>query len=304
MANTVVLTVPEKILTSYVVAAPERMPSGLSGPSVERATTELSGDGGTLVDVAPRVDVIAPDEPWFAHMVELLACPDCGPHLPPKALARLCSAERHLVVTATHGPAWPPLHVYTAATTAEALAVSTGGILLDPEAPLLRRTRWAPCSLRDRDGFAVAEWLEITVSPDETDIRRGTWMTTGGLGRFGLPEIIAKRIPPGVARGWCSVLNGLAQTLLDAHWADLDAEPGRAFREIAETVVVTSEAVEAATGRARPTSGSAEVRLRLDPGAPGVPSYLTVMPPRAFRGPAGRWRHDVVTALLGGRPAR
>ncbi|GAA2075853.1 hypothetical protein [Actinomadura alba] len=241
MANTVILTVPEKLLAMYVVAAPERMPCGLTERSGGRATTALCRGEGTLVDVAPRVDVIASGEPWFAHMVELLGCSDCGPHLAPAALARLCSAERHLLVTATHGPAWPPLHVYTAATTAEALAVSTGGILLDPESPLLRRIRWAPCALRHRDGFGVADWLEVAVSADETDIRRGMRMTTGGLARFGLPELLADRIPPDLAGGWCDVLNGLAQTLLEAHWADLDAEPGRAFREIAEVVTVTSE---------------------------------------------------------------
>jgi hypothetical protein len=299
MMNTLVLPVPEKVVSLYLVGAPERMPSGLAEPSVERTATALPADGLPLVDVAPRVDVIERGEPPIAEMVELLDCPHCGPHLDPAALERLRSAEWHLLVAAMYGPAWPPLHMWTAATTAEALAVSTGGILLDPGAPLLRRTPWAPCALRDRDDFAVAEWLEVTVSADETDLRRGMWMTTSGLSRFGLPELQAKRVPPDLTKGWCDVLNGLAQTLLSAHWADLDAEPGRAFREIAETVTVTSEDIEAATGRSCPP-GAAEVRLRLDPGAPGAVSFLTVMPPRVFRGPAGRWRREVVTALLGG----
>jgi hypothetical protein len=299
MANTVVLPVPEKLVSMYIVAAPERMPSGLAERSIERAAPVLSGDGIPLVDVAPRVDVIERGESPLAEMVEQLDCPDCGPHLDPAVLARLRSAERHLLVTAMYGPVWPPLHMWTAATTAEALAVSTGGILLDPEAPLLRRTRWAPCALRDRNGFAVAEWVEIAVSADETDIRRGMWMTTSGLSRFGLPELQGKRISPDLTTAWCDVLNGLAQALLDAHWADLDVEPGRAFREIAETVTVTSEDVEAATGRSYPP-GAAEVRLRLDPGAPGAASFLTIMPPRALRGPAWHWRREVVAALLGG----
>jgi hypothetical protein len=161
--------------------------------------------------------------------------------------------------------------MWTAVTTAEALAVSTGGVFLDPEAPFLRRVRWAPCALRDRTTFAVAEWLEVAVSADRTDVRRGMWMTTSGLARFGLPELQGRRIPPDLTTGWCDVLSGLAQTLLDAHWADLGVEPERAFREIAETVTVTSEDVEAATGRTCPP-GAAELRLRLDPGAPGATS--------------------------------
>ncbi|MBC6457800.1 hypothetical protein [Actinomadura sp. HBU206391] len=299
MANTLVLPVPERLLSLYVVAAPERMPSGLAERPVGHAAKALSADGAPLVDVAPRVEVIEAGRPPLAGMVELLGCLDCGPHLDPATLAKVRSAERHLMVAATYGPAWPPLHAWTAVTTAEALAVATGGILFDPEAPLLRPVRWAPCALRDRHRFAVGEWLEVGVSADQTDIRRGMWMTTAGLARFGLPELQGRRIPPDLTVGWCDVVNGLAQTLLRAHWADLDVEPGRAFREIAETVTVTSEDVEAATGRRYPP-GSAEVRLRLDPGAPGRASYLTVLPPRAFRGPAGRWRREIVAALLGG----
>jgi hypothetical protein len=291
MANTLVLPVAEKVLALYVVAAPEHLPPGL----LARDRAGLGEYGAPPVDIEPRVDVIGTGDPPLSGLLDLLDCPACGPHADPQELSRIRTADRHLIVAAANGPGWPPLHMWTAGTTAEALTVATGGILLDPDVPFIGPGPGASCALRDRELFQVVDWIEVAVA-DEDDPRAGRWLATSGLPRFGLPELQIHQVPAGLDDPWTAIINGLAQLLLQAHWDSLAARPGLAFREFPDTLTLTSADITHATGRPLPPAAT-RIRLRLDLGSPDDTAFLTILPPRGYRGTEAHWRKEVSAAL-------
>lgn len=265
MADTLVVPVPEKVLASFVIAAPRRLPSGL----LPGALTQRD-----LIDLEPRVVLVGSDVEPMPELLEHLGCADCGPHCPPELLDRLREADGFIVVLSMYGCGWPPLHVWTAASTAQALAIATGGILIDPSILEVRPAGWEPLPLQAPWDFAVADWVKVICSSEP----EGIWASTSGLARFGLPELQVKEVPEALARPWCDVLHGLALVLLCGQWAALGERPELAFREFPGAVTVTSAAVESALGF-EPSSGggSAELVLQYDPGPPGEDSFLTVL---------------------------
>ncbi|ROO89423.1 hypothetical protein EDD29_7113 [Actinocorallia herbida] len=285
MDKTFVLPVPAELRAVCVVAAPLSLPVGLGSGAL--ALVELVTAG-----VPPLPWLIGPS----AH------CPRCVPgglDIDSGLVRRMRAADFHLRVSAVGGPRWPPRHLTEAAALAFVLAEETGGILLDAVTGDVEPWSGPPEPFDDGPGeFAAAEWIGVVSVPE--DRGRGWTLTTAGLAVLGLPELRVTRIPEELRRPWSDVLSGLAQHLLLEQWADLEAAPASAFREIPAEVGLTAAEVGRATAGCPHRRGAALLALRLDPGTPGGPPTLLSVVAPAPRGPArrtGSWREDVVTEL-------
>lgn len=284
MSDTLILSVPERLFAGFVVAGPDRLPEG-----VRELGARLTDE--TIVDLCPFVDILGPEDgpiPWLA---EVYGCAECGDRVDPDLARRVADGERHLGVACAYGPAWPPLHLWLAAFTAQMHEQAGGGVVVDAETswPLQEDWAWADVP----DGFAIAEWVKIAV----TSTDRGMQMATMGMARLGLPEIQAERIPSTLLGPWANLTNGVAQRLLLDQWRDLADHPGRALREIDARVTISVADIEAATDRDRDCpDGTAVVQLRHDPATSGQ-SYLTITRPDEHPATDARWRQEVVEQL-------
>src|SRR5690606_10434706 len=119
-------------------------------------------------------------------------------------LAALRSARRHLVVTSIADPAAQPRQAQAARLVARTLAAATGGRGADLAANPPPSDPPGP----EPDRFLLCDdWLGVFLTPGEGRTLRAD---TAGLHRFGLPELVAVRIPYGRMLTAVTVLRGLA----------------------------------------------------------------------------------------------
>src|SRR5690606_27794404 len=102
---------------------------------------------------------VGEDDPTLAWAREILCCPDCSPGAEALLGELLHTTRRHLKVTGTAAPGWPPAHLYATARAVDVLAESTGGVPLDAEAPRTLPRPWRPTPAAAPETFPVAEWL-------------------------------------------------------------------------------------------------------------------------------------------------
>ncbi|MEO3788450.1 hypothetical protein ABGB12_34415 [Actinocorallia sp. B10E7] len=280
MTKTLILPVPEVVHAVYLVAAPLWIPP-------EPRTGTLA-----LVDV---VDGREPPLPWLVEAGECPDCARCGLEYDGFTVRRLRAAERHLRITVAGTAAWPPDHLTVAASAGYDLAERTGGILVDGVTADLEPWARPPDPFDDPWNFAAAEWLAVAALPDPGSHRSWT-LRTRGLRIFGVPELRVRRVPARLRHGWTEVLLGLAQRLLRDHWSALARVPSRAFREFPARVPVTAADLGSALARCPHGSARTHLTLRLDPGPPDRPTYLTVTAPDTPRDSA-HWRERVLTDL-------
>jgi hypothetical protein len=119
---------------------------------------------------------------------------------------------------------------------------------------------------------------------------QGLWMTTKGLGRFGLPELQVSNVPPQYGEHWTSLLMGISARLLDS-WLDaLRVRDGAAFAEIPRILDISEADVASAYNADPHGGGHVPVRLAFDP-APDdtTDSFLTIQPPDDYPASAGEY---------------
>ena len=128
----------------------------------------------------------------------------------------------------------------------------------------------------------------------------GLGMTTKGLGRFGLPELQARNVPPQLGQAWTRVLTGLASSLLGSWLNALRDRAEPAFAQLS-AVLEVGEGDIARAYDAPVTEGAAvPVRLTFDPSPQGsADSFLSVQPPDEYPASAGEFLAGVCTSLFG-----
>ncbi len=72
-----------------------------------------------------------------------------------------------------------------------------------------------PHLLRSLNDFHLTDWMLLP----HTSGPHGSFVTTKGLARFGLPELRTENVPPDLVEPWGRLLNGLAHRVLDL-WLD------------------------------------------------------------------------------------
>ncbi|MEV6930531.1 DUF2314 domain-containing protein [Dactylosporangium sp. NPDC051485] len=296
----IVLSVPETVVATYVVAtdrppadaaaAARTVAEALDQPLRDTVLRMLDGPF-TSVSTAPAGQ--APPLP-LDHLRLFGA--------PPARVQAVASAPYLVVCQAAFGPGWPPAHEWCARALAAGLAEATGGELIDMYTPQLLDPAAARASLPGAAGpGALSKWIVVPQSAGD----RGLWMTTRGLGRFGLPELQAEDVPPTLAGAWTSALTGIARALLGRWARAVEHARGEAFVRLAADLTVTAaDAILAYGGAPGPAEEAREARvqLRLDPAAdPDMDTLLTVLPPDDFPASAGEFFAGVSAALFGTR---
>ncbi|MDP9444487.1 MAG: hypothetical protein M3P83_09140 [Actinomycetota bacterium] len=274
MSDTIVIPVPERLLSVYAVptAAPPDEPVVVS-------------ESGITVDLVP-VDQAPLPPP------ALLRAMGAGG----ESLARLGAATHATLVRSVSAVTFPPPGEFAAYTTATVVAAATNGLVIDTVIPrVVERPRAV-----DGD-FRLADWVVLPHSVENGLL----WFTSKGMGRFGLPEVQSRQVPERLTNAWGAVLTGMAQVLLADHARAQDEAPGRAFRELpAEHEVSLRDIATGYNDQARFADGpgldtSVRFRVEYDPATvEGADSFFTVLPPADFAGTPAHWVEHVVRRLF------
>ena len=128
------------------------------------------------------------------------------------------------MIRAVSSPGWPPMHEWAGRACAAVVAAEAAVPLVDTATPQVLTADAALRTLPAAEDarFRLADWMLVFQSAGSG----GLWLTTKGLGRFGLPELQVRNVPPQLGRAWTRVLNGVASRLLGT-WQTLCAtRPG------------------------------------------------------------------------------
>lgn len=304
---TIPLTVPESLHAAYLVPcgpddrpAEELLDLALDVPAVGEVEQRSVAVARGMVErgLLSTERVGAPAE--ILPPLELLATFGAGD----AELAALTASPAAIVVV-TPGLLMPgiPVHEIGARTAAARLARQVGnGLVVDLFTPRLLPAEALLPEGDDAGPLALADLLLVPQSAGE----RGNWLTTKGLGRWGLPELQVVDVPPPVGAVWTSILTGIAAELV-TRFADaveagtVDDEPP-AIVEIDDRVEVSTAVMAWAYGAEAdddPVTTSV-VQFTFDPSSdPDADDFLTVRAPDDFGRSAGEFHLSVVQDLFG-----
>ena len=299
MAEDLILPVPELMSAVYLV------PVALSAQTArERVTAGLTARVSSPVGVAARMMLDT-----GAVTVETLSSSSLPP-LPGQlqeylGVAReliraVTEAREFVVVRALCLPGWPPMHEWSGRACAAVLAEQAGVPLVDTGTP---KVLAADAALRTLPGtedatFRLADWMLVFQSAGS----EGVWMTTKGLGRFGLPELQVRNVPPQLGNAWTHVLTGLASRRLGI-WLNVlrdRADSGSAFARLPAVLEVGPGDIATAYRGPVSEGPATAVRLTFDPSPQDdADSFLSVCPPDDYPASAGEFLAGVCAALFG-----
>jgi hypothetical protein len=284
MAEDLFLPVPELLSAVYLV--PTALDAEEAKARTRAALQALIPDPvGTAARRMLEVGAVR-----LASMSEIPPLPaEFQQHLgvPADLLDGVTSADRFMAFSVAWRPGWPPVHESVARACAAALAVDLSVPLVDTFVPKVLAPTPAIGTLPDAASrLRLSDWVLVFQSAGH----HGLWMTTKGMGRFGLPELQVDNVPPQYGNPWTSLLAGIAGRLLDL-WLDaLRARGDSAFAKILGTFEVSESDVADAYSAEAGGGGHVPVRLAFDP-APHdrMDSFLSVQPPDDYPGSVGEY---------------
>jgi uncharacterized protein YegJ (DUF2314 family) len=209
----------------------------------------------------------------------------------------------HAVLVGTEDLLLPPrIGLWAATAGARALAEAAGGVILDPEFPRLLTIQPHQEDLPPAGRIHAAEHIMV---PSSTDRRGLSWITTKGMGRFGLPELEIRDAPRNLTGSLSQLLNAVAQHLVTTALRQAQ-ERGEPLSELEVGPEIRLEAAEIARayGSDEPVDtegarGWTLVRLEYHPGRKGEDSFLRLVPPQGARRDHGVWLNSLLTDLFG-----
>jgi hypothetical protein len=207
-------------------------------------------------------------------------------------------AAEFVMIRAVSSPGWPPMHEWAARACAAVLAAEAGVPLVDNATPQVLTADAALRTLPEAedDRFRLADWVLVFQSAG----RGGLWMTTKGLGRFGLPELQVRNVPPQLGRAWTRVLNGVASRLLGIWLRALRDQAGSAFAQLPELLEVRERDIARAYDAPGTGGPAVAVRLAFDPSPEdNADSFVSIQPPDDYPASAGEFMAGVHAALFG-----
>jgi len=297
VAENLILPVPELMSAVYLVPLP------LSAEAAkDRATAGLSARIDSPVGVAVRMMLDA--GAVTVHAVSSSSLPPVpGPlqqylGVAQELVRAVAEASEFVVVRASGPPGWPPMHEWAGRACAAVLASQAGVPLVDTATP---RILTADAALRTLPGaedarFRLADWMLVFSSGGIG----GLWMSTKGLGRFGLPELQVRNVPPQLGQTWTRVLTGLASSLLGAWLNALRDRAEPAFAQLPAVLEVGEADIAMAHDEAVTEGPAVPVRLTFDPSPQdSADSFLSVQPPDDYPASAGEFLAGVCAALFG-----
>ncbi|WP_426503792.1 DUF2314 domain-containing protein [Dactylosporangium sp. McL0621] len=293
----IVLSVPETVVATYVVATdhPPADPAAAAAAAAARIEGPLGEAVRRMLDgplMSVSVAPVAEAPPLPIEHLRIFGAP-------PDALRAVVTASHLVVVQAVFGAGWPPAHEWHARAVAAGIATDLGGALVDLFTPQVLDPAAALASLPGPDGrSALSAWIVVPQSAGD----RGLWMTTRGLGRFGLPELQVLDVPPTLARAWTSALTGIARALV-VRWAQaVERAAGEAFVRLPDELNVSAADAVRAYGDipgAEAEQHATLIQLRLEEATPDQDGLLTIVPPDEFPYSAGEFLARVAADLFG-----
>lgn len=199
----------------------------------------------------------------------------------------IVTARRFVSFSVTWPPGWPPVHEAVGRACAAALASELSVPLVDSFIPKVVAPGAAISALPDAESnLRLSDWVLVFQSAGHN----GLWLTTKGIGRFGLPELQVFNVPPQLGGAWTDLLLGVCGRLLDLWLDGLRMRNGSGFVHVPGVLAVGEDDVADAY-RAESRGGrSVPVRLVFDPASDGTAdSFLTIQPPDDFRASAGEY---------------
>jgi hypothetical protein len=297
VAENLILPVPELMSAVYLVplslsaqAAKDRMTAGLSVriTSPVGVAVRLMLDAGA-VTVHPMSSSSLPPVP--APLQEYLG-------VAPELVRAVAEASEFVVVRASGPPGWPPMHEWAGRACAAVLADQAGVPLVDTGTPKVLAADVALRTLPGAEdaGFRLADWMPVFQSAGIG----GLWMTTKGLGRFGLAELQVRNVPPQLGQAWTRVLTGLASSLLGTWLTALRDRAEPAFAQLPAVLKVREADIARAYDAPVAGGPAVPVRLTFDPSPQdSADSFLSVQPPDDFPASAGEFLAGVCATLFG-----
>jgi hypothetical protein len=293
----ITLAVPPTVDATYVVALAARPadadPANFQNHAIEtlaepsRQLARRMSEGGLLAVHSGPMTSFPPLPVRFLRAMGARA----------EDMAALERATFGIAVYGEYRPGWPPAHDWAARAVASSLARRLNGVLVDLHIPVVLVPDRAARSLPGADEqTGISDWVCVLQSSGD----RGSWFTTRGLARFGLPELQTLDVPPMFVNPWTAVLTGIARRLLDV-WVELLGTGDRpAFVELPAELEIGEPDIARAYGRTPTEGGRARVRLRLDPAEDlDNQTFLTVVPPNDFPASAGEHVTAVCDELIG-----
>ncbi|MEV4008001.1 hypothetical protein [Actinomadura sp. NPDC049753] len=271
MGETLTLPVPETLYGTYAVALAEpiRDPAALAREHLLRRTAPPLRDlvlgmlGSPMLTLDQRPAKGFPPLP-----TDLLAVYGGSP----SDVEAVAAAPHVLAVRAAYRPGRPPAHEWAARAVAGAVGAAASAPVIDVFTPqILAHDRLFRSLPGPGGAVRLTDWMLLP----HTTGRDGSYITTRGLARFGLPELQTEHVPPGLVEPWGRLLNGLAHHVLDLWHDELPAGEQPLVVEIPEVVSVGLQDIAAAQGADEPMRREVPVRLRHDPSPDPV---LTVLP--------------------------
>ena len=320
MSGSIILPIPELLAATYLI------PATLStGAAQERAREAVAA----RLDPSLASMVLATLDLPMLVIFEARSGQDVPPlpvmlqrHLgaSPEQVRTVDAAASFIEIRGLYRVGWPPVQQWAARAAAAALAADLGVPVVDGFIPRILNAETALAALPGEDlAVRLSDWVLVLRSQGAL----GLWFTTKGLGRFGLPELQIRNVPPQLARPATVAVTGLASRLLDLWLAALGEAGEAAFAQIPALVEVTGADVacgytptprgaglidaalsgaglDGAGPACPPGAGRARVQLTFDPATDdSSDSYLTVLPPGDWPASAGEHLAAVCSALLG-----
>jgi hypothetical protein len=178
---------------------------------------------------------------------------------------------------------------------AQALARHVGGTIVDPDRAGLGGVRVEDLAVPADARVRLGRHICVPTSPGPGS---GSWLSTLGMGKFGLPELELHRVPTPQVESGARLMAGLGQSLLER--TDLALCEGR-FPGVA---TLTLRDLQRALGlRPMPSAIGAKewtrVGLRTRRVLPGQDPRLELCPPPGYRGSRDDWMAFALADLVG-----
>ena len=185
---------------------------------------------------------------------------------------------------------------------ARALAQAFEGVILDFEIGRLLDVDSHGERIPAEAVFHVQEHILI---PSSVNKRGVAWMTTLGMGRFGLPNLQITEAPPDLVDLLSTVINTVAHELvITVMKLNSDSEETQTGFSIADGMRVSQKSVALALDM-EPEEPEAGVRgwtmigLEYQPKKRNQEAFINLVAPEGFRSDKGVWLHSLLTDLFG-----
>jgi hypothetical protein len=297
VAEDLILPVPKIMSAVYLVpvalsaqAAQDRAAAGLSA----RLTSPVGVAARMMLDAGTVTVTAVPSSslpPFGVRLQEYLG-------VDPGLIQAVTAAGEFVMIRALSRPGWPPMHEWAGRACAAVLAAEASVPLVDAATPKVMTADAALRTLPAAEDarFRLADWVLVFQSAASG----GLWMTTKGLGRFGLPELQVRNVPPQLGGAWTHVLNGVASRLLGTWLHALRDQAGSAFAQLPVLLEVREGDIARAYDAPVTAGPAVALRLTFDPSPEDTAdSFVSIQPPDDYPASAGEFMAGVHAALFG-----